>query len=70
MGADTLLVCRLPGITESLTVKVPGLQRFTDDSLVGLQWSTSRQYLFSTTSGQRCVAAEHPMLLAEKKYAV
>ena len=30
MGADTLLVCLLAGISEPLTIKVPGMQRFTD----------------------------------------
>lgn len=70
MGADTLLVCLLAGISEPLTIKVPGMQRFTDGSEVGLQWSAARQYLFHRESGKRCVPAEQQMFASQKKYAV
>ncbi|KNC05362.1 ABC transporter ATP-binding protein [Pantoea sp. RIT-PI-b] len=70
MGADTLLVCVLPGIEPPLTVKVPGMQRFSDGSEVGLQWSAARQYLFHSESGKRCLPAEQQLFAAQKKYAV
>lgn len=70
MGADTLLVCELAGIPAPVTVKVAGMQRFTDGSEVGLQWSAARQYLFYSDSGQRCVDAEQHMFASQKKYAV
>ncbi len=70
MGADTLLACQLAGFAEPLTVKVPGMQHFSDGSVVGLQWSAARQYLFSSSSGQRCAHAEHQAFNSQKKYAV
>ncbi|MDF7662231.1 ABC transporter ATP-binding protein [Erwiniaceae bacterium L1_54_6] len=70
MGADTLLVCALPDINEPLTVKVPGMKRFDEGSRVGLQWSASKQYLFSTTTGKRCPSAEQQLFASGKKYAV
>lgn len=70
MGADTLLVCRLPEFDGSLTVKVPGMQRFADGSEVGLQWSAARQYLFHHESGKRCEHAEQQMFASQKKYAI
>ncbi|ERK09410.1 SN-glycerol-3-phosphate transport ATP-binding protein UgpC [Pantoea sp. AS-PWVM4] len=70
MGADTLLVCALANVTDALTVKVPGMQRFEEGSLVGLQWSPSQQYLFASHSGKRCWLAEQTLYSCEKKYAV
>ncbi|MDI9275705.1 ABC transporter ATP-binding protein [Pantoea sp. EABMAA-21] len=70
MGADTLLVCQLAGLSDAITVKVPGMQHFVEDSQVGLQWSATRQYLFSTTTGKRCLSAEQQMFVSQKKYAV
>ena len=70
MGADTVLVCQLAGLADAITVKVPGMQHFVEDSQVGLQWSAARQYLFSTTTGKRCVSAEQQMFVSQKKYAV
>jgi sn-glycerol 3-phosphate transport system ATP-binding protein len=70
MGADTLLVCRLAGLDVSLTVKVPGMQRFAEGSDVGLQWSAARQYLFHRESGKRCEHAEQQMFASQKKYAI
>ncbi|ALV92289.1 MULTISPECIES: ABC transporter ATP-binding protein [Pantoea] len=70
MGADTLLACQLAGLSEVITVKVPGMQRYDEGSQVGLQWSAARQYLFSTTSGKRSTSAEQHMFASQNKYAV
>jgi sn-glycerol 3-phosphate transport system ATP-binding protein len=70
MGSDTLLACQLAGLSDLVTVKVPGMQRYDEGSLVGLQWSAARQYLFSSTSGKRYASAEQQMFSSQKKYAV
>ncbi|MFT4274089.1 MAG: ABC transporter ATP-binding protein [Pantoea sp.] len=70
MGADTLLLCTLPNIAETLTVKVPGMKRFDEGTLVGLQWSAAQQYLFASQSGKRCWLAEQHLIASGKKYAV
>ena len=70
MGSDTLLACQLAGLSDLVTVKVPGMQRYDEGSQVGLQWSAARQYLFSSISGKRCASAEQQMFSSQKKYAV
>ena len=70
MGADTLLVCQIAACREPITVKVAGMRRFSEHSLVGLQWSASRHYFFVTASGKRCYGAEQTALPSEQKYAV
>ncbi|WP_210451097.1 ABC transporter ATP-binding protein [Pantoea ananatis] len=70
MGADTLLMCQLAHSHETLTVTVAGMKRFSEGSLVGLQWPADKQYLFSTDSGKRCLHAEQLMSVSSKKYAV
>lgn len=70
MGADTLLVCQIAACREPITVKVAGMRRFSEHSLVGLQWSATSQYFFVTTSGKRCYGAEQNVLPSEQKYAV
>lgn len=70
MGADTLLQCQLAHSHASLTVTVPGMKRFIEGSLTGLQWPADKQYLFSTDSGKRCLHAEQLMSVSSKKYAV
>lgn len=70
MGADTLLVCQVAASPEPVTVKVAGMKRFSEHSLVGLQWSATKQYFFASASGKRCYSAEQHFLPSEQKYAV
>ncbi|KHE01033.1 ABC transporter ATP-binding protein [Pantoea stewartii] len=70
MGADTLVVCQLTGSQAVLTVTVPGMKRFNEGHLTGLQWPVDKQYLFSTASGKRCLHAEQQMSASFKQYAV
>ncbi|WP_261452952.1 ABC transporter ATP-binding protein [Serratia grimesii] len=70
MGADTLAVCHLPAVPGQITVKIPGMQHFTEGSLVGLQWAAAAQYLFSTSSGERCHHLEHAFQTVTYQYAV
>ncbi|QLK61277.1 ATP-binding cassette domain-containing protein [Enterobacteriaceae bacterium Kacie_13] len=70
MGADTLVVCALTGYPEPLTVKVPGMKRFAEGQIVGLQWATGAQYFFFSADGKRCYRAEHVCLPAENRVAV
>ncbi|MFS7241697.1 hypothetical protein AB6849_15395 [Serratia proteamaculans] len=46
-----------------------GMQRFTEGSLVGLQWAEQAQYLFSA-SGERCHAMEQAFQPVTHQYAV
>lgn len=70
MGADTLVVCHLPALQEPITVKMPGMQRFSEGSLVGLQWDERAQYLFSSSNGERCHHREHAFQTVTQKYAI
>jgi sn-glycerol 3-phosphate transport system ATP-binding protein len=69
MGADTLVVCHQPAVQGQITVKTPGMQHFTEGSLVGLQWAGHAQYLFSS-SGERCHAVEQAFQPVTHQYAV
>ena len=70
MGADTLLVCKIAACHHPITLKVAGMRRFAEHSLVGLQWSAAKQYFFSSDSGKRCYHAEQIFLPTQQQYAV
>ncbi|MBP2168401.1 sn-glycerol 3-phosphate transport system ATP-binding protein [Erwinia toletana] len=70
MGADTLVACHLTGDNTFLTVKVPGMQKFSEGSLTGLYWPATAQYLFSTASGKRRFDAEQDFYPIAQQYAI
>ncbi len=70
MGADTLVLCQLTACREPVTVKLAGMKRFAEGSVVGLRWATSVQYFFSTSNGKRRYQAEQKTLPLETRIAV
>ncbi|CAK9885721.1 MAG: sn-glycerol-3-phosphate import ATP-binding protein UgpC [Candidatus Erwinia impunctatus] len=58
MGADTLVSCHISGVPDAIIVKVPGMQRYAENTLVGLNWSASAQYIFDAATGKRYHDAE------------
>lgn len=70
MGADTLVACHLTGDNTFLTVKVPGMQKFTEGGLTGVYWPATAQYLFATDSGERRINAEQDFFPPAQQYAI
>lgn len=60
MGAYTLMVCVLPGMTDTITIKLTGMRRFRPQDTLGLNWPAAAEYLFSATTGKRLSGADHP----------
>ncbi len=60
MGAYTLMICALPGMADTITIKVAGMKRFTPRDTIGLSWPAAAQYLFSASTGKRMPAGDRP----------
>ncbi|MEA9393442.1 ABC transporter ATP-binding protein [Acerihabitans sp. TG2] len=60
MGAYTLMVCALPGITDPITIKLTGMRRFRPQDTLGLNWPAAAEYIFSATTGKRLSGEDRP----------
>lgn len=60
MGAYTLMICALPGMTDTITIKLTGMRRFRPRDPIDLNWPAAAEYLFSATTGKRLSGEGRP----------